>query len=234
MTFTRSTLAALCSVALLASACGGDATDEEAGSVETTTTVEATTTTDEVTSTSEAPTSETSTGEASTSTTAETTAETSETGFPGTPVAAFLSQAYLFGSEQGVPSDDQLPFPPDTVTAHWYQSEGFYVVVYGALDPSLVLCPGNSIQTPTGFVNVSNAPLNGADCSFAPSLASAPNGVVTCNRMVAYVTLIPAGTEGVLFGTIETMTDGLGIGLTSQVAADPANMPEIARDLIDC
>lgn len=120
---------------------------------------------------------------------------------PATPVAAFLSQTYLFGSEQGVPSEEQLPIPADTVT---------------------------------GFANVSNAPLNDADCSFAPTVAEEPSGVVTCNGMVSYITVIPAGTDGVLFGTIEMMTDGLGVGLTSQVLADPDNMPEIDRALIDC
>ena len=133
-----------------------------------------------------------------------------------------------------MPTEEQLPFPANSVTAHWYQSEGFYVVVYGALDPALEVCPGNSIQTSAGFVNVSNAPMNGADCSFAPVVAEAPAGVVMCDRLVSYVTLIPADTEGTLFGTIELMADGLGVGLTSQAIADPANTPEITRDLIDC
>lgn len=235
---------AICSVVLLASACGGgsddDATDAGAGGDETTA---SSTTEAEGGSTSTSAAEETTTTEAATTTSAEetttteaeeTTAAASESALPATPVSTFLSQAYLFGSEQGPASADQLPFPVDTVTAHWYQSDGFYVVVYGALAPEQALCPGNSIQTASGFEFVSNAPLGGADCSFAPVIAEAPNGVVTCNRVVSYVTLIPAGTEGFLFGTIEMMTDGLGVGLTSRVQADPANMPEIDRSLIDC
>ncbi|MEM7275092.1 MAG: hypothetical protein AAF547_18565, partial [Actinomycetota bacterium] len=107
-------------------------------------------------------------------------------------------------------------------------------VVYGGLDSTLELCPGNSIMLPAGFDFVSNAPLNDADCSFAPSIAAPPQGVVTCDGFVSYVTLIPAGTEGVLFGTVELMVDGVGVGLTSQAQADPANMPEVSRGLIDC
>ncbi len=241
MRSARSMIAVLGAMVLLLSACGGDgdgddasqateSSDDETTETTATPTTDAPTTSEAVTS-SEAPT----TSEATTTSEAEpTTVVTSETGFPATPVAAFLAQTYQFGSAQGLPTEDQLPFPASAVTAHWYQSDGFYVVVYGALDPALVLCPGNSIQTGGGFEHVSNAPMNGADCSFAPVVAEAPNGVVTCNRMVSYVTLIPAGTEGVLFGTIETMTDGLGVGLTSQVAADPANMPVIDRALIDC
>jgi hypothetical protein len=227
---TRSIASAICSVVLLASACGGDndvsdetgteqATAVEEAESSTTTAAETTTTVEETTTTVE---------------TEETPAATSEAGIPETPVATFLNQAYLFGSEQGPASTDQLPFPVNTVTAHWYQSDGFYVVVYGALAPEQMLCPGNSIQTSSGFEFVSNAPLGGADCSFAPVVAEAPNGVVTCNRVVSYVTLIPAGTEGNLFGTVEMMTDGLGVGLTSQVLADPVNMPEIDRSSIDC
>lgn len=230
MRMTQSIASAICSVALLTSACGGD---NDAGSeigTEQTTAVEQA---DDSTTTAAA--ESTTTVEATvTSETEETTAATSETGIPGTPVATFLNQAYVFGSEQGPASADQLPFPVDTVTAHWYQSDGFYVVVYGGLAPEQALCPGNSIQTSTGFEFVSNAPLSGADCSFAPEVAEPPNGVVTCNRVVSYVTLIPAGTEGNLFGTVEMMTDGLGVGLTSQVQADPANMPEIDRALVDC
>ncbi len=221
---------AVCSLALLSAGCGADSdADEDASSA----------TGDQVSSTTAAEASSTSAEESSTTTTEETTATqappaTSETGFPETPAAAFLAQTYLFGAEQGIPSADQLPFPANSVSVHWYRSDGFYVVTYGGLAPELAVCPGNSIQTSTGFEHVSNAPLAGADCSFAPVVAEAPNGVVTCNRMVSYVTLIPADTEGALFGTVEVMTDGVGVGLTSQVVADPASIPEIGREIIDC
>lgn len=235
MRMTRSIASTICMVLLVASACGDDSdADGDAGADRTTAAEETesgTTAADTSTTASE---TTTTTEPTTTSEPEATTDATSEIGIPATPVATFLSQAYLFGSEQGPAGADQLPFPVNTVTAHWYQSDGFYVVVYGALAPEQALCPGNSIQTTSGFEFVSNAPLGGADCSFAPTLAEAPNGVVTCNRVVSYVTLIPAGTEGTLFGTIELMTDGLGVGLTSQVLADPANMPEIDRSLIDC
>lgn len=238
MRMTRAIASAICFVVLGASACGGDNDAGQQPETDEASTVEdnesTVSTEDTTTEASSAPDTTTTIQETDTSGTEETSAATSETGFPETPVATFLNQAYLFGSEQGPASADQLPFAVNTVTAHWYQSDGFYVVVYGALAPEQALCPGNSIQTASGFEYVSNAPLGGADCSFAPTVAEPPNGVVTCNRVVSYVTLIPAGTEGVLFGTIESMTDGLGVGLTSQVVADPANMPEVDRSLIDC
>ncbi len=233
MRMTRS-IAALVCVLLVAGACGDGGDTDDAATEQTAADEAESSTTAADTSTTAAETTTTTTEETTTSESTAATSATSEGGFPETPVATFLSQAYLFGSEQGPAAADQLPFPVDTVTAHWYQSDGFYVVVYGALAPEQALCPGNSIQTASGFEFVSNAPLGGADCSFAPVLAEAPNGVVTCNRVVSYVTLIPAGTEGTLFGTVEVMTDGLGVGLTSQVVADPATMPEIDRSLIDC
>lgn len=247
MRVKRSVYCVVCAIVLLAAACGsdsGDGTDSGAAAEEvepTTADAAEPSTTADATSTSAIESSTTADATATSAIESSTTEAgsqsstvTSETGIPGTPVAAFLNQAYLFGSTQGPAEADQLPFPVDSVTAHWYQSDGFYVVVYGALAPEQALCPGNSIQTSTGFEFVSNAPLGGADCSFAPTLAESPNGVVTCNRVVSYVTLIPAGTEGTLFGTIETMSDGLGVGLTSQVRADPTNMPTIDRSLIDC
>jgi len=87
----------------------------------------------------------------------------------------------VFGSEQGPATGERLPFPVNTVTAHWYQSEGFYVVAYGGLDPALALWPGNSIQTAAGFEPVSNAPLDHADCSFATALAEeVPRDLIDC------------------------------------------------------
>jgi len=230
----RSIALAVCSVALLFAGCGADSdADDDASAGSSTTGSEASSTSAEASSTTTAEETTTTVGE-TTTTTAQAPPATSETGFPETPAAAFLAQTYLFGAEQGIPSADQLPFPANSVSVHWYRSDGFYVVTYGGLAPELAVCPGNSIQTATGFEHVSNAPLAGADCSFAPVVAEAPNGVVTCNRMVSYVTLIPADTEGALFGTVEVMTDGVGVGLTSQVVADPASIPEIGREVIDC
>lgn len=219
---------------MLFAGCGADSdADDDASAGSSTTGSEASSTSAEASSTTTAEETTTTVGE-TTTTTAQAPPATSETGFPETPAAAFLAQTYLFGAEQGIPSADQLPFPANSVSVHWYRSDGFYVVTYGGLAPELAVCPGNSIQTSTGFEHVSNAPLAGADCSFAPVVAEAPNGVVTCNRMVSYVTLIPADTEGALFGTVEVMTDGVGVGLTSQVVADPASIPEIGREVIDC
>lgn len=48
--------------------------------------------------------------------------------------------------------------------AHWYQWDGFYIVLYRGFDASdgTEICAGNSIQSMGSFVNVSNSPHLGA------------------------------------------------------------------------
>lgn len=141
---------------------------------------------------------------------------------PPTPVAAILD-AYNEGGE-GL-------FPSGTVEAQWYQTDGFYVVIYRGLDIRLQgpLCAGNSIQTAAGFEFISNSPAGEAGpdavCVDVPNLAT--EGVRQCAGSIAYVTDIPTTAEGALFATLE-FNDGSGfIGQTSSVQSDLANTPEI-------
>ena len=123
------------------------------------------------------------------------------------------------------------------VRAQWYQAGGFYVVVYEGLDldSSGPLCPGNSIQLPSGaFEFVSNAPTEGADCSTFPTLSSDPDvGPLVCQGVVSYRTAIPSDQQGNLFGTIERPVDGGIMGLSS-ITPTAAGVPEIDIALLSC
>ena len=152
---------------------------------------------------------------------------------PDSELTAPLNQTY---DTSGAPvTDDTLPVPTGSVIARWYQSGGLYVVYYDGLDIAVTgpLCPGNSIQTATGFDFVSNAPTGEGACSTATTLVPAPTGVRLCGDDLLYLTAIPVETEGTLYGTIEQFrSDSSIIGLTSQVVADSAAAPEV--DLSSC
>lgn len=132
-------------------------------------------------------------------------------------------------------SEKNLPIAPGSVIARWYQNNGLYVVYYDGLDLAVSgpLCPGNSIQTGSGFEFVSNAPTGAGACAGASRVQLPPAGVQLCGGDVLYWTAIPVDTEGTLYGTIEVFrVDGSIIGLTSQVVADSAAAPEV--DLSSC
>jgi hypothetical protein len=128
-----------------------------------------------------------------------------------------------------------LPFPAGSVEAQWYVAGDRYVVRYAGLmlDGDPPLCPGNSIQTATGFQFVSNSPAEAGACEGATTLpAEATAGVILCGDEVLYVTQIPAGSEGILFGTIEVfLADGTIIGLTSQSPTNLGEAPAIGEAL---
>ena len=126
--------------------------------------------------------------------------------------------------------ESELPAAPGAVTAQWYTSGGRYVVAYVGLDLSKTgpLCPGNSILTEAGFNNVSNAPTEEGACEGFSTLTTDPEvGPVVCQGSLLYVTAIPSDQQGMLFGTLEALTDdGALIGLTSSVQSSP-DIPEI-------
>ncbi len=165
---------------------------------------------------------------------APTAAPEADFSLPGSTVQALLDRTYNTGQSEP-PSADQLPFPPGTVVASWYQSEGAYVVHYDGLSLAVTgpLCPGNSIQTVAGFEYVSNAPSGAGACSGATTLVGPPTGVLLCGSEVLYLTAIPVSAEGTLYGTVEVYNpDGSIIGLTSLATADGAATPEI--DISSC
>lgn len=153
---------------------------------------------------------------------------------PVTPVMATLTETYQTGPG-GPPSADQLPIGAGRVQALWYQSGGKYVVYYAGLfsEDSDPICPGNSIETDSGFEHISNAPTAEGACEGATTLAAAPAGVKICASKLLYLTEIPVEAEGTLYGSVEVfLDDGSIVGVTSQAEADAAAAPEI--DLSSC
>ncbi len=153
-----------------------------------------------------------------------------------TPVAAALSVIYkVEGGRSVTPAAAELPVPSGSVEARWYQADGRFVVFYAglALAEAGPLCPGNSIQTATGFLHITNGPTGAGACTGVQNPAAADEGVRLCGGSVFYVTRIPVDAEGTLYGTIERfLADGTIIGLTSRVAADRDRTPAI--DLSGC
>ncbi len=148
---------------------------------------------------------------------------------PETPVVAVLQPYNAGGGDL---------FPAGSVEAHWYQSDGRYVVLYRGFDATdgTQICAGNSIELGANdFRSVSNSPYLGTVdeiCNGAPNIASPPSGVFSCGSLLYYVTEIPTTFVGNLFGTLE-----LGppppppppmnfVGQTSSVPSDIANTPE--------
>lgn len=126
--------------------------------------------------------------------------------------------------------DSDLPALPGSVTAHWFTSGGFYVVAYYGLDlgASGPLCPGNSILSGGGWVNISNAPTEEGACEGFPTLTDDPDvGPIDCHGTLFYRTAIPSDLQGTLFGTLEMLdADGNLAGMTSQ-AESTTEMLEI-------
>jgi len=152
---------------------------------------------------------------------------------PNSGLAAPLVSTYDTSGSAVVEAD--LPVAPGSVIARWLQSDGMYVVHYDGLDLSVSgpICPGNSIETATGFEFISNAPSGDGACSTATTLVDPPTGVRLCGDQVLYLTAIPVETEGTLFGSLEKFRDDTTIiGLTSDVAADAAAAPDV--DVSSC
>ncbi len=152
-----------------------------------------------------------------------------------TPVVAALSVIYKVEGGRSVTPAAELPVPSGSVEARWYQADGRFVVFYAglALAEAGPLCPGNSIQTATGFLHITNGPTGAGACTGVQNPAAADEGVRLCGGSVFYVTRIPVDAEGTLYGTVERfLADGTIIGLTSRVAADRDRTPAI--DLSGC
>ena len=151
---------------------------------------------------------------------------------PDTPSSALLgvepntTYKVELGTFAALPFEESdLPAAPGAVTAQWYIAGDRYVVAYEGLEYSEgdSLCPGNSILTAAGFLHVSNAPTDEGACEGFPTLTSDPDvGPVVCQGSLLYVTAIPSTEQGMLFGTLEALSeDGALIGLTSAVESSP-------------
>jgi len=169
-----------------------------------------------------------------------TTPAASET-FPATPVVATLDIAY---DSSGAPFDPAKVggLIPGQVQGSWYRSAGFYVVVYATVELTETgsLCPGNSIETASGYEFVSNAPTAPEACTGQEStLAPPPVGVRFCSSLAsgafAYLTAIPATTEGVLYASIERAQPGGSIvGITGRAATTAGPAPEVDLEALGC
>jgi hypothetical protein len=215
-------------VGLIAIFSSGD--DEEAAD---TTVAETTTTVGETTTTTVA---ETTTTVAETTTTvAETTttvAETTTSAAAGGSVVEPTAVSAVLGTD--LPSYGPVElFPPGSVAADWYQWDGFYIVAYRGLVVTEPLCPGNSIQTPTGFENITNSELGGpGGCEGATNLAGEGFGARQCGDLTYYLTEIPTDIDGSLFGTVEQFdTAGEISGSTSAVGTNLAATPQFEPGL---
>ncbi len=161
--------------------------------------------------------------------------------FPATPVVATLNIAY---DSTGAPFDPTKlgGITAGQVQAFWYRSGGSYVVVYATVDLSKTgpLCPGNSIETANGFEFISNAPTAPNACKGEePTLATPPVGVRLCtslaSRAFAYLTAIPATSEGVLYASVERAeADGSIVGITGRAATTAGPAPEVDLDELGC
>jgi hypothetical protein len=164
------------------------------------------------------------------------TTEANTSSLPTTPVTAVLSDAYTF--QGGTPDPELLPAQPGDVTANWYRAGDVLAVVYEGLDAAVDACPGNSVLTANGFEYVSNAELPNGSCpDFGTRIDnSAVQGVQVCDARVGYLTLIPAGTAGQLFSSIEKPDpDVAGVGLAgSATLGDPSLLPEIDPAALAC
>ena len=163
--------------------------------------------------------------------------------FPTTPIKGSLDLGY---DTSGAPFDSAKlnGVRPGQVQAFWYQSGGAFVIVYATVDlASFGFCPGNSIQTETGFDHVSNAPTAPEACKGVEStLAAPPIGVRLCTSLAsgafAYLTAIPTSAQGVLYASIaKGQPDGSiagVVGIAGGGASPAGTVPEIDLGILGC
>ncbi len=156
---------------------------------------------------------------------------------PDTPVTALLgtepNTTYKVDLTTFGPltlEEGDLPAEPGQVEARWYKADDRYVVAYVGVNYAAgdFLCPGNSILTSGGFLYVSNAPTDEGACEGFPTLTADPEvGPILCQGELLYVTAIPSTEQGMLYGTLEALTEeGDLVGLTSSVQSS-TDIPEI-------
>jgi hypothetical protein len=131
------------------------------------------------------------------------------------------------------PEGEEL-FVSNSVEGHWYQWDGFYVVLYRGFDASsgVAMCPGNSINVEgEGWIFVSNSPHVGDAGEVCVGATVADGAAMSCDSFLYYVTLIPTSEQGSLYGSLE-LSDGAGwAGHTSEAIADLPSTPEFEPGL---
>ena len=214
-----------------------DDDDDDADTNDFTTSVTDSTTTvpDSTTTAADATTTvpDTTTTAADTTTTVPDTTEPPETTVPPSVEPVVVERSGVVGDFQRYQPDDDLPFEDDEIEAHWYTWDETFVVVYAGWEATEdnPFCPGNSLQTATGFEYISNSPTHEGGCDpeeSGPSLIpiDAALGARVCEGLVVYRTTIPlvddldAPTEGVLYGSVERAVNDGYIGATSMAPVD--------------
>jgi len=126
-------------------------------------------------------------------------------------------------------------FEASSVEAHWYQWDGFYVVLYRGFDAGSgqEICAGSSVLVPgLGFDFVSNSPhIGSADEICVGAAAVVPGAAQACGSLLYYVTQIPTSEVGALFGTLEIGDTSGFRGQTSEVESDIDSTPEFEPGL---
>jgi hypothetical protein len=160
-----------------------------------------------------------------------------EFALPQSGVSAPLDRPYGFNADQSSRQapPGEYPFPVNSVTARWYQSDGFYVVYFEDFPLDEPLCPGASIQLATGgFANAGNSPTGEGGCEGVPTLKEPPVGPYICgDGLVLFRTAVPIETQGELFAsTNRQQNDGSGAGVLGHAPANASEAPEV--DLSGC
>jgi hypothetical protein len=153
---------------------------------------------------------------------------------PESPLSATLDQPYQYQDDQPLtPAPEDYPFPAGSVTAHWYQSEGVFVVYFEGFPADGPLCPGASILTDTGFQGVANGPAAPGACEGIDTLKPPPTGVHRCDGLVLFRTEVAVGLEGDLYAsTNRNLADGSSSGMLGFIASSAGEAPEV--DLSAC
>jgi hypothetical protein len=153
-----------------------------------------------------------------------------------TPLTAKLDSGYrVENGSISNPDEGDLPVAPGSVEAHWYKSEGRWVVVYTGVpkDPGPI-CPGNSILVGTSYESVSNAPIEeGVSCG-SSTLAVDPAGLRWCGPHLVYVTEIPASKTGALSASIEQYEGAVILGVTGMTSTDFGEAPKVELSELGC
>lgn len=180
----------------------------------------------------------TSSPDPSTTVSTSTTAPPDDAGdLPDTPLRAVLESTYPATFDE-----ESFGVAPGSITAAWYAVGDRWAVHYDGLTPEEASgkCPGNSIESGGGFSHISNSPYGALACAGYEDLPNyagrllPPGSLFRCGEStIVYVTEIPLTAEGNLYGSLEQVRDdGTVQGMTSMVAADPDQAPEI--ELSDC
>ncbi len=201
--------------AMLMSACGGGT---ETADTEATSATEATM----------APTEATTATTAPTTTTAAPTTTTE-----AAPAGRVVDATPVVGVLGSYNPEGEALFVSNSVEAHWYQWDGFYVVLYRGFDASagVGMCPGNSIQVDGQWVFVSNSPHGGDAADVCMGATLADGAAMACDSLLYYVTQVPTSEEGLLYGSLELSDANGWAGHTSSVASDLASTPEFEPGL---